>query len=80
MADHKGIRKRIGKRIRTLRKEQNITKSEIADLLEIRQTVYSRYERGFQSVPFEHFLKLADYYNVSADYLLGRTDNPKLNK
>lgn len=53
---------------------------EIADMLGIQQTVYSRYERGFQNIPIEHLLKLADFYNVSTDYILGRTNNPKLNK
>ena len=38
--------------------------------------VYSRYERGFQNIPIEHLLKLADYYNTSTDYILGRTDDP----
>lgn len=67
-------------RLRDLREDQDMKQSEIADLLGIQQTVYSRYERGFQNIPLEHLLKLADYYNVSVDYILGRTDNPKLNK
>lgn len=67
-------------RLRDLREDQDMKQSEIADLLGIQQTVYSRYERGFQNIPLEHLLKLADYYNVSADYILGRTDNPKINK
>ena len=50
-----------------------------AALLGIRQTVYSRYERGYQNLPLEHLLALADYYGVSTDYILGRTDNPKTN-
>ena len=48
-------------------------------MLGIRQTVYSRYERGYQNLPLEHLLALADYYGVSTDYILGRTDNPKTN-
>ena len=51
-----------------------------AEILDIKQTVYSRYERGFQTIPLSHLIKLADYYNVSVDYILGRTDIPKLNK
>ena len=50
--------------------------ADVAKLLGIQQTVYSRYERGFQNVPIEHLLKLADFYNVSTDYILGRTNNP----
>ena len=53
---------------------------EVAAVLGIQQTVYSRYERGFQTIPVEHVLKLADYYNVSTDYLFGRTNNPMINK
>lgn len=41
--------------------------------LGIAQTVYSRYERGFQTIPLEHLIRLADYYQVSLDYLVGRT-------
>lgn len=52
----------------------------IAQMLGIQQTVYSRYERGFQNIPLEHLLTLADFYVVSTDYILGRTDNPKMNK
>lgn len=40
------------------------------------QTMYARYERGANELPLRHLLKLAEYYGVSADYLLGRTDTP----
>ena len=56
-----------------------MTQKEIAAFLDIQQTVYSRYERGFQTIPLEHLLKLADYYQVSLDYLTGRTNNKKMN-
>ena len=36
----------------------------------------SKIKRGFQNIPIEHLLKLADYYNTSTDYILGRTDDP----
>ena len=65
------------KRLRDLREDNDLKQADIADYLGIDQTVYSRYERGFQTIPVEHLLKLADYYNVSTDYLLGRTDNNK---
>ena len=48
--------------------------AEVAQYLGIAQTVYSRYERGYQTIPLEHLLKLADLYQVTTDYLLGRTD------
>lgn len=68
------------RRIRDLREDHDLMQKEIAAVLGIQQTVYSRYERGFQTIPLEHLIKLADYYQVSTDYLLGRTDNPNINK
>ena len=67
-------------RLRDLREDKDMKQVQIAELLHIQQTVYSRYERGLQNIPLEHLLFLADYYNVSTDYILGRTDNPKINK
>lgn len=60
------------KRLRDLREDHDMKQSEVAEYLEIQQTVYSRYERGFQSIPVEHLIKLADLYKVSTDYILGR--------
>lgn len=54
--------------------------ADIAEYLGIQQTVYSRYERGFQNIPIEHLLSLADFYDVSTDYIFGRTNNTKLYK
>ena len=51
--------------------------TQVAELLHTSQTVYSRYERGFQTIPVEHLLTLADYYGVSTDYILGRTNQMK---
>ena len=42
--------------------------------------VYSRYERGFQTIPLGLLIQLADYYDVSLDYLVGRTANMKINR
>ena len=67
-------------RLRDLREDKDMNQTQIAEILGISQTVYSRYERGFQSIPVEHLLTLADYYEVSADYILGRTNNKKINK
>lgn len=67
-------------RIRDLREDKDLKQSEVAEILGIKQTVYSRYERGYQNIPLEHLLNLADYYDVSTDYILGRTNNPKINK
>ena len=60
-------------RIRDLREDADLSQREIAAYLGIQQTVYSRYERGFQTIPLEHLIRLADLYHVSLDYLTGRT-------
>ncbi|MBQ7744672.1 MAG: helix-turn-helix transcriptional regulator [Ruminococcus sp.] len=62
------------RRLRDLREDNDMKQIDVALYLGIAQTVYSRYERGFQTIPVEHLLKLADLYNVSTDYILGRTD------
>ena len=62
--------------IRDLREDHDLKQKEVAAILGIKQTVYSRYERGYQTIPVEHALKLADYYKVSIDYLFDRTDDP----
>ena len=61
-------------RLKDLRDDKDMSQEEIGELLGIQQTVYSRYERGFQTLPLEHLLTLADFYNTSTDYLLGRTN------
>ena len=67
-------------RLRDLREDMDLNQTQIAEILHTSQTVYSRYERGFQTIPVEHLLILADLYNVSIDYILGRTNNKKLIK
>ncbi|MBD5082957.1 MAG: helix-turn-helix transcriptional regulator [Clostridiales bacterium] len=61
--------------IRDLREDNDKTQQEIADFLGTSQTMYARYERGANELPIHHLIKLCDYYNVSADYILGRTNN-----
>ncbi len=65
-------------RLRDMREDHDMTQTQIADMLKIQQTVYSRYERGFQTIPLEHLIKLADFYGVSLDFLTGRTNNMKV--
>ena len=67
-------------RLRDLREDKDMNQTEVAKLLFTSQTVYSRYERGFQTIPVEHLLTLANFYDVSTDYILGRTNNKNLNK
>lgn len=62
------------KRIRDLREDHDKTQREIAEVLGTSQTMYARYERGANELPLRHLLTLCDYYKVSADYILGRTD------
>lgn len=63
-------------RLRDLRIDKDLFQEDVAKLLGIKQTVYSRYERGTQTIPVKHLLVLADYYQTSTDYLLGRTNKP----
>ena len=60
------------RRLRDLREDNDLKQTDVADYLGIAQTVYSRYERGYQTIPVEYLIKLADYYKVSVDYILGR--------
>ena len=58
--------------IRDLREDHDLTQQQIADILGTSQTMYARYERGANELPIHHLLTLCDYYEVSADYILGR--------
>ena len=64
------------KRIRDLREDHDKTQTEIAEALGTSQTMYARYERGASELPIRHLIRLAEYYNVTTDYLLGRTERP----
>ena len=68
------------KRIRDLREDRDLTQRKLGEILCCSQRVYSNYERGDIDIPTGILIKLANYYDVSVDYLLGRTDNPKLNR
>lgn len=61
-------------RIRDLREDRDLTQSDISKLLNISQVAYSYYELNRRNIPLESLCKLADYYKVSLDYLLYRTD------
>ena len=60
-------------RIRDLREDNDLKQKQVADYLICDQSLYSKYERGERPLPLEYAEKLADFYNVSVDYLLGRT-------
>ena len=71
-----GMRKEILKyeTIRNLRIDHNLTQQQIADMLHISQNTYSQYEIGKLNYPIDTLVALADFYGVSVDYLLGRTN------
>ena len=62
------------KRIRELREDHDLTQKYMAHYLNVIQRTYSRYERGERIIPPDVLCKIADFYNVSVDYLLERTD------
>ena len=67
-------------RIRDLREDRDLKQKQLAELLNCSQQVYSNYELGQRDIPTDILIKLALYYNVSVDYILGLTNNPKRNK
>lgn len=60
-------------RMRNLREDNDLTQQEVAEILGTSQTMYARYERGANEMPVRHVIRLAQFYNVSTDYLLGLT-------
>lgn len=64
----------IYRRLRNLREDNDLTQENIAKILNVSQRTYSRYENGQRAVPIEVFIKLADFYNTTIDYLAGRTN------
>lgn len=67
-------------RIRDLREDKDLTQAQMGEILFCSQRVYSNYERGDIDIPTPILIKLADFHQVSIDFLLGRTDKTKLNK
>ena len=68
------------KRLKDLREDHDITQTELSRIIHCSQRVYSNYERGDVDIPTAILIRLADFYGVSIDYLLGRTDNPQMNR
>ena len=64
-------------RIRGLREDNDLTQAQVAEVLKTSQTMYARYERGANEMPIRHLIALCKFYNVSADYLLGTSPDPK---
>ncbi len=62
------------KRIRDLREDRDLTQTQVAQMLKMSQTGYSKYETGENDIPTAVLISLARFYNTSVDYLLGETD------
>ena len=65
--------------IRNLREDHDYRQRELAEVLHVSQNTYSQYENGVIELTAEKLILLADFYHVSIDYLLGRTENPEIN-
>lgn len=61
-------------RLRDLREDADLTQKEVGHLLNTTQQQYAKYEAGIQEIPVHHLITLADYYQVSTDYILGREE------
>ena len=70
----------FGKILKELRKSKNLKQTDIAEFLGITSRNYQDYEYGKIDPPTSTLLALADYFDVSIDYLVGRTDKPEVNK
>ncbi len=68
------------RRIRDLREDNDLTQREIAKELNCSQQVYSNYELGQRDIPTDILIRLSKFYNVSVDYILEITDEPKIQK
>ena len=68
------------RRIRELREDSDLTQKDMSIILNCSQRIYSNYECGDVDIPTDILIKLADYYQVSVDYLLGRTSRRELNR
>ena len=68
------------KRLKELRKQRHLSQVRLAIELNMNQNTISRYETGEHEADYQTLIAIADYFDVSIDYLLGRTENPKVNK
>ena len=66
-----------GERLRALRESMNYSQMKFAQIFDLGQSSVVRYEKGEASPPLELLVRIADYFDVSLDYIFGRTDNPQ---
>ena len=67
-------------RLKQLRKQKNISQQKLATDMGMNQNAISRYETGEREADYKTLIAFAEYFHVSVDYLLGRTDNPDMTK
>ena len=67
-------------RLKELRKKKDLSQLRLAKEMNTTQNTVSRYETGEREPGIDELVKMADYFNVSVDYLIGRTENPKMNR
>lgn len=67
-------------RLKFLRESELLSQKEVAEKIYVTQRTYSYYENEEHDIPTQTLIRLADFYKVSVDYILGRTENPKMNK
>lgn len=70
----------FSERLKQLRTSRNLTQKQVYTSVKLSMLGYQRYEYGQRTPPLDTLIALANYFNVSLDYLVGRTDNPKINK
>ncbi|MBD5082264.1 MAG: helix-turn-helix transcriptional regulator [Ruminococcaceae bacterium] len=66
-------------KIKDLREDNDLTQSQIAEIIMCDQSLYSKYERGEREIPLRLLITLSDFYNVSLDYIVGRTKKKEIN-
>lgn len=71
-----GVVRTFTEKIRGLREDNDLTQSQVAEVLGTSQTMYARYERGANAMPIHHLITLCRFYNVSADDLLDTNPDP----
>ena len=67
-------------RIQDLSTDADMSQKQLSEILHISQRSYSHYETGSRNIPVEMLIRLANYYDISVDYLVGRTDKKEMNK
>ena len=67
-------------RIQDLRTDADMSQKQLSEILHIIQRSYSHYETGSRNIPVEMLIRLANYYDIRVDYLVGRTDKKEMNK